>query len=80
MHDGVTPATILIETYSLSVLADAAGDPAVHARRVPARGRARVGAAAARLPRVLRLDSRRHGGRLRGAVLVLHRVHRRIRA
>ena len=32
-------------------LADAAGDSAVHARRIPARGRARVGAAAARVSR-----------------------------
>src|SRR5205814_1488293 len=35
----------------------------------------RLRAAAARVPGVLRLDSRRHRGRLRGAVLVLHRVH-----
>ena len=51
---------------------------AVHARRLPARGREIVGAAAARLPRLGRLGCRRHGHRRRDAVRVLHALHRRI--
>ena len=73
MSDGVTPATILIETYSLSVSPTLPAIPLFTlAGFLLAEGQ-RVGAAAARVPRVVRLDSRRHGRRLRGALLVLHR-------
>ena len=59
-------------------LADAGRHPAVHAGRLSPRRRARVRAAAPRVPRAGRLDSRRNRRRLRRAVLLLHGVHRRV--
>ena len=53
-------------------------DSALHARRIPARRRQVVRAAAPRVPRVGRLGARRHRRRGRDALRVLHAVHRRI--
>ena len=78
MSDGVTPATVLIETYSLSVSPTLPAIPLF----TLAGFLLAEGSASARLLRVfralVRLDSRRHGGRLRRPVLVLHRLHRRV--
>ena len=60
-------------------LPDAAGDSALHLRRIPARRRAGVGTAVARIPRIRRRHPRGDGGCLRGPLFVLHRFHRRIR-
>ena len=59
-------------------LAGAPRRPVVHPGRIPAGGRRDAGAAPARLPRLVRLDSRRDSGGVHRGVLVLHRVHRRV--
>ncbi len=78
MSDGVTPAAVLIETYALSVSPTLPAIPLFTlAGFLLAEGHA-SDAAAARVPRVVRLDSRRHGRGVRVSLLVLHGVHRRV--
>src|SRR5947207_1689251 len=59
-------------------IADAAGDSTLYTGRLSAGGRACLGSAAARVPRLLRMGPGRNGRRVRRAVLVLHGLHRRL--
>ena len=65
MSDGVTPAAILIETYSLSVSPTLPAIPLFTLAGFMLAEGQRLGAAAARVSRLVRLDSRRHGRGLR---------------
>ncbi len=80
MIDGVTPAAVLIETYALNTSPTLPAIPLFTlAGFLLAEGQA-SSRLLRRLPGLVRLDSRRHRGGLRGAVLILHGVHGRLRA
>ena len=77
--EGGRPIVLLIKAHEeLTTSAGARRDPAVHAGRVPVRGRQVVRTAAARASRALRLGAGRHRGGCGRAVRVFHAVHRRI--
>ena len=79
LSENVPPSAILIQTYQLSTKPTLASIPLFTLVGCVARRRRGAAAAAPRLPRARRLVPGRHRGRVRHAVRLLHRVHRRIR-
>ena len=78
LAQGDSPANAVIGSYDQLTSEGLAAIPLVHARRIPAGRRPRLGPPAAPVPRVLRMDAGRHRDRDGDAVRVLHGVHRRI--